>query len=406
MRDRAFPPPSWFENSVVYHVFLDRFSRGNASEPLPDDCNEPEFCGGNLRGVLERLEYLEDLGVDTILLSPFNATAAYHGYHVKDYYSVDPRFGSLQSLRELIGSSHARGMRILMDFVPNHVHETHPFFLEAQGDPHSDKRSWFYFRHWPDDYLSFLDVTELPKLDLDHPPARRYIIEAALFWLGQGIDGLRLDHVIGPSHGFWRAFSAAVKKDFPRAVLIGEATFAGLRFRHLKTIRIPHKFFLYLSAILSRSADPVMRKYIGVLDGVLDFELHRLLKDYVAKDGRNRSGQGLERRIRSHYARYPQDYCLPSFLDSHDVNRFLFEAQQDKEKLKRAAAIQFAQRQPAVIYYGTEVGLSQDRALSPRIAHSDLEARRPMPWANQDEHLLAYFKSLIAQRKAREPCLS
>lgn len=400
MNDRDRRSPSWFENAVIYHVFLDRFSRGKAEDPLPGDCAEPGFCGGDLRGVTDRLDYLADLGVDTILLTPFHETAAYHGYHITDYHSVDPRFGGMDALQELLASAHERGMRILMDFVPNHVHETHPFFVEARSDPKSDKADWFYFTRWPDRYLSFLDVSELPKLDLDHPPARRYMIDVALYWLRQGFDGLRLDHVVGPSHDFWKAFRAAIQRDFPEAVLIGEVSLAGLRFRHLKTIRVDGKLLLYLYGLLGTS-EPAMRKYVGVLDGVLDFELHRLLRKYVAKRGSDRSAQRLERKIKAHYARYPADFFLPSFLDNHDVNRFLFEAGQDKERLKRAAAIQFAQWQPPIIYYGTEVGLSQDRDIASQASHGDLQARRPMPWTNLDEDLLTFFKALVANRGER-----
>jgi cyclomaltodextrinase len=209
-------PTDWFHNAILYQVLIDRFA-GVASQ----DRLRPEFLGGNLRAIAAKLPYLEELGINTLWLSPFCKTSAYHGYHVTDFLTVEPRFGTLEDLRALIACAHGTGMRIIADFVPNHCSHKHPFFQEARKDRQSRYFNWFIFPKWPDDYLCFLDVQELPKLNLDYPETRDHIVGAARYWLSLGLDGFRLDHVIGPKHAFWRYFRGEIKKDYPAAVLIG-----------------------------------------------------------------------------------------------------------------------------------------------------------------------------------------
>ena len=144
-----------------------------------------------------------------------------------------------------------------------------------------------------------------------------------------------------------------------------------------------------------------MRKYVGVLDGVLDFEFQRLARLYIAKNGWMRPEGRLISKLLSHYAEYPGDFFLPSFLDNHDMNRFLFESRQDKARLRRAATVQFEQRKPPIIYYGTEAGLTHDRPVDLAVDFSDAEARLPMPWDDMDTDLLAHFKQLIKRRRLR-----
>ena len=226
----------WFQNAIIYHVLIDRFAGLTSTEPL---C--PEFLGGTLRAITEKLPYLEELGIDTLWLSPFCKTSAYHGYHVTDFFEVEPRFGTRDDLRQLIGSGHTVGIRIIADFVPNHCGRSHPFFQEAIRDRRSRYFSWFSFTRWPDDYLCFLDVKELPKLNLNCPEAHDHVVKAAKHWLSLGLDGFRLDHVIGPSHDFWKFFRREIKRDYPATVLIGEAWLEGIDRRHLKTLHIDRK---------------------------------------------------------------------------------------------------------------------------------------------------------------------
>lgn len=380
----------WFKQAIVYQIMIDRFAGLKSQE-----WNKPEFLGGNIKGITEKLGYLKALGVNTLWLSPFYETSAYHGYHVTDFMKVEPNFGTLDDLKELIKKANDHGNRIIADFLPNHCSSQHPFFLEAQKDKRSKYFKWFTFNPWPHEYLCFLDVKALPKLNLDYPEARDYIINTAKYWLSIGIDGFRIDHVIGPKHSFWKHFTAEIKAAYPRAVLIGEAWFAGIRFDHLKTIHIKNKIMRWLVGV---SQDSVQKEYYGELDGVLDFRFLELVKIHIAHSRGPDESKNLGAVLKRHFAAYPRDYFLATFLDNHDMNRFLFECNNDTEKLKAAAAIQFQFEQPIIIYYGTETGMSHDGSVVINKPYSDLKARQPMNWQNPNIEILNFYKELIKNR--------
>lgn len=397
-------PPSigtsrpWWHDAIIYHILVDRFRRGGRCA-LTGDPTRPEFCGGNLQGVTESLHYLRRLGVNTLWLSPINSTAGYHGYHVTDFERVERRFGGMSAFRELLRAAKP-DFKILLDWVPNHVHRTHPFFLAAQRSVRSRYRDWFYFNH-RGGYRCFLDVTELPKLNLDHPDARRYMIQCALSWLDLGADGFRLDHVLGPSLDFWREFYSAIKKRHPTAFLMGEALFTGVGPSHLATIALPHKRRHLQTARGGHPvAEDVMLEYVDVFDGILDFEFQRLMTRFVGHPRRLPSTRTIQHHLDTHYRKFPPGVSLPSFLDNHDMNRFLFEARDNTARVKKAAEIQFHQDQPPIIYYGAEAGMSQPRPLHG--PHGDLVARQMMPWPNPDHDLFAFYQQLIEARKLRQ----
>ena len=380
----------WFKQAIVYHILIDRFAGFKSG-----DWNKSEFLGGNLKGITEKLGYLKDLGINTLWLSPFFETSAYHGYHVTDFMKVDPNFGGLEDLEELIKNANENGIRIIADFVPNHCSKHHPFFLEAQNNKSSKYFKWFTFNKWPHDYLCFLDVKELPKLNLDCPETRDYIINAAKYWLSIGIDGFRLDHVMGPKHSFWKYFRKEIKAAFPQTVLIGEAWLEGIRFKHLKTLQIRNKFIRWL---FRGSQDSLQKDYCGELDGVLDFRFLELMKINIIRNRDSGLSETLRSALKRHFAGYPRDYFLPTFLDNHDMNRFLFECNNDIEKLKTAATVQFQIEQPVIIYYGTEAGMTHNNPVKVNKPGSDLEARQPMNWQNPNIEVFNFYRELIKNR--------
>lgn len=381
----------WFKNAIVYHILIDRFA-GLKSK----DWNRPEFLGGNIKGITEKLDYLRELGVNTLWLSPFYKTSAYHGYHVTDFMKVEPRFGRFEDLEELIKAAHSSGIRIIADFVPNHCSKQNPFFLEAVKDKSSKYFNWFIFKKWPHHYLCFLDFRDLPKLNLDYPETRDYIVKAAKYWLSVGFDGFRLDHVIGPKHSFWKYFRKEIKAAYPQAVLIGEAWLEGINFKHLRTLQIKNKFIRWLFGI---SQDSIQKEYYGELDGILDFRFQELMKTHIAHGRLTGQNEILRSVLERHFARYPQGYFLATFLDNHDMNRFYFECNNDIEKLKAAATLQFQFEQPVIIYYGTEVGMSHDQPVVVNKPHSDLEARQPMAWDYLNAEIFQFYRELIKNRK-------
>lgn len=379
----------WFNNAIVYHILIDRF----AGVTSPQRWEQPEFIGGNLRGIIDKLDYLRALGVNTLWLSPFCKTSAYHGYHVTDFFKVDPRFGTLDDLKELIDKLHRHDMKLIADFVPNHCSRHHRFFKAAQADKTSEYYPWFIFKKWPETYRCFLSFPEIPKINLQYPPARKHIIDAAKYWLSLGVDGFRLDHCIGPTHDFWQDFRKQIKADYPDCVLIGEAWLMGIKFRELNTINIHRKFLVWL---MGQAPEQLYRDYIGELDGVLDFKFQLILQELA--HGKIDKSTAID-KCRKHFDKFPPEFYLTTFLDNHDMDRFLFIAGQDKDKLRQAAEVQFAFDGPKIIYYGTEVGLLQDKSMWDQPHHGDLQARRPMDWDTQDTELLEFYKGLIQNCK-------
>lgn len=386
---------SWFKESIVYHILIDRFAGYDENRPW----DKPDFIGGSLNGVLEKIDYLCDLGINTIWLSPFYKTDRYHGYHVTDYFQVDPAFGSINILEQLISAAHKKNIRIIADFIPNHCSNRHPFFIEARENKASKYHNWFYFRRWPDKYLCFLQVHSLPKLNLNNADTSRHIIEAAKFWLDKGIDGFRLDHVVGPPVDFWKIFSKEIRSCHKEALLIGEAWISGIRFKDLSTIGLRNK---YLKWLFDLKQEDIQKEYTGILDGVLDFVLRDRLVEYIAwkENPHDYAGQ-IADSLKQHYRRFPSGYYLPNFIDNHDMSRFVYECGQSIEKLKMALKIQFDQPHPPVLYYGTETGLSHQVPVIINKPYSDLEARHPMPWKSLNRQLIDYCKELIADRKLK-----
>ena len=364
-------PPLWASEALIYHIFVDRFNP-DSGKTFANPRDLRGFHGGTIRGVTEKLDYIASLGATAIWLSPIFASPSHHGYDATDLFRVEPRLGTADDFRALVEAAHARGIRVILDFVPNHVSNTHPYFVSAQKDPKSPYRDWFTFFRWPDEYEAFFGVKSLPQWNNEHASARAYMLDVARFWIEEyGVDGYRLDYANGPSHDFWTDFRLAVKSANPDAFIFGEIVeSAGL-----------------------------LRTYEGRLDGSLDFLLTHNLRRALAFG--NMSLTELDAFIAHHEAYFDARFVRPSFLDNHDMNRFLWLVKGDKRKLKLAALCQYTLAGPPIVYYGTEVGLSQERDCRPQNGHGNPhEARAPMPWGDaQDASLLAYYRALGWMRR-------
>lgn len=361
--------PDWTKDAVVYEIFVDRFSPAKG-EQWKKPTNLGGFFGGTLKGITDHLDYLADLGVNTLWLTPVFPSPSHHGYDATDFFDVEERLGGKENLRLLLVEAHRLGMRVLLDFVPNHVSSLHPYFQSAISDPRSPYREWFTFHHYPDDYETFFGVKSLPQLNLRYPPAREYVLNAARYWLEFGVDGFRVDYAIGPASDFWADFRKVTRQVKPDCWTFGEIV------------------------------DPsdVQLTFAGQLDGALDFILLEGLRQSLAF-GRW-DGHRLASFLERHHAYFPADFSRPSFLDNHDMNRFLWAASNDQRRLKLAALLQFSLVGPPVIYYGTEVGLSQQQDVRQDGRGVPEEARLPMLWGNdQDLQLLSFYRRLIEVRK-------
>ena len=372
-----------FSNEIIYHILIDRFSEYDSSK----NWKEPIFCGGTLKGIKKKIPYLKNLGITTIWISPFYKTNAYHGYHITDFFLVDPHFGSDSDLKVLIEKIHENEMKIIADFVPNHCSKYHPFFIDAQQNKKSPYQRWFYFTKWPNEYLSFLSFPEIPKLNLDNQETYEYILNAAKHWMSFGLDGFRLDHVIGPSYKFWKRFTREIKKQNQQFLLIGEAWMAGIKYHELKTINMKRKRLLWF---FGANSDRLLRLYINYLDGVLDFNAQQLILKNIALH----SKRTISNLLHKHYKKFPSSFILPLFLDNHDMDRFLFSCNNNVKLLQKAAEIQFSINQPVIIYYGTEIGMSQEKSIWCNSAHGDILAREPMRWNEINHEVLLFYQQL------------
>ncbi len=367
------PPPAWAAEARLYQIFPDRFHPGDGrSWRKAKDLND--FFGGTLRGIIDKLDYIHSLGFNAIWLNPFFKTTSHHGYNASDYYTVEPRLGTNADLQELIEKAHARGMRLILDFVANHWSKDHFTFRDARQTPQSPYHNWYIWKHWPDDYECYFQVRELPKINLRHPEARAYLLEVARHWLRQGFDGYRLDFAYGPSHDFWVDFRRACREVKPDCWIFGEVV---------------------------HHAD-LLRSYTGILDGTLDFHLARALRETFGTG--NMSLTDFEAFLAAHEAYFPTEHIRPSFLDNHDEERFLFLAGNDKAKLRLAALVQYTLSGPPIVYAGTETGLSQERPML-QGGHSVFEeCRLPMNWETADANLQEYYRRLN-QLRAAHPVL-
>lgn len=361
---------------IIYEVFIDRFN--NHKGQLKEQDDEPVFCGGTIQGIIEKLDYIQELGVQALWLTPFNKTTAYHGYHITDYFDVDERFGTNQSIPRLCEEAHNRGMKVYMDFVANHTSNKHPFFIQATKNKKNKYRDYYCFKG--DDYETFMGYKELPILNTDNPEVRTYLIEAAMHWMNKGIDGFRLDHAIGPSIDFWKAFRTAVKTKNPEAPLFGEITTEGLKWEDRKRLGFKHPSIILACKALGMNVEhQILHQYINVFDGVQDFETHSILLEFARTGDLEQAKQKLEKHVDC----FEKDF-LYVFLDNHDTNRYLYEAGGDKERLLAALRLLKTTGCPLILYYGTEQGMSQEKNKHDIKHHGDLVARKTMVWDGDD----------------------
>ena len=365
--------PNWMNEAIIYHIFLDRYHPANEDGRFANNLDANERHGGTLRGVTQTLPYLADLGINCIWLSPINISDTYHRYDATDLFLIDPELGTNEDLHELVEQAHAQNIRVILDFVPSHISWQHPAFKAAQADPHAETASWFVFTEWPNKYRCFLGIIPfLASINTNDPGARDHLIQSALYWIHEfGLDGFRLDHAIGHGMDFWLAFRQAIQAAKPDVVTIGEVT---------------------------DSAD-ALRRYKGRLSHILDFPLATALRNTFAT---NQWHVAALDNFLNMYERFMDDGPnRASFLDNHDMNRFLFIAGGHVSRLKMAALCQFTLTPTPIIYYGTEVGLSQTKDKDDETFGGDHHVRATMPWdeAAWDQDLLTFYKRLIQLRR-------
>ena len=360
-RTTSRTPPAWTRDTVVYQIFVDRFASEDGELVMPD--HGGDWAGGNLDGVTARLGWLGELGIDCVWLTPIFTCHSYHGYDTVDMMSVDERFGGDDALRRLVTAAHERGIRVLLDFVPNHISHEHPWFADAIGG--GPKRDWFFIEG-DGSYQMFFRSHTMPKVNLDHPDARAAMLDVARHWIEEfGIDGYRIDHALGPSESFFAALTSHVESINPDVWMFGEVT---------------------ATAHLSG-------RYGGILDGVTDFPFAYGLRELLA--GRLAPEAFAEIERESAAVLSPDEFSWVRFFDNHDMARAIHGWEGSEAALQHALEVLLGLPGVPSIFYGTEQALSHQEGE----ATDGLSVGRVPMRFDASLDILATTRHLIARRR-------
>lgn len=376
--------PYWVQDAIFYQIFPDRFANGDVSNDPPNVHpwgSEPtiwNFMGGDLRGVIQRFDYLLDLGITAIYFNPIFLATSNHRYNISDYYRIDPKLGDLDDFKALLNVAHRNDIRIVIDGVFNHCGRGFFAFNDVmENDHHSPYQDWFHIHNFPvkaygkkgaANFKAWWDYPSLPKFNTNNPAVRQFIFDVARHWIELGADGWRLDvpNEIDDDT-FWAEFRHMVKNVNREAYLVGEIWDGDSRW-------VGDNHF---DGLMNYPVREALLKFLNKEDTACDFAdtVEGLLEKYDRENV---------------YAMY-----VP--LGSHDTERLMTILNNDLQKVKLAFAFQFAYPGAPAIYYGDEIGLEGGK---------DPGCRRAFPWkrGNGDEELRAWVKRLISVRK-RFACL-
>ncbi len=393
--------PTWVKDAIFYQIFPDRFARsprtphprGIQFKPWGSPPSEQGFQGGDLYGIVDHLDYLQDLGINALYLNPIFASAANHRYHTFDYMQVDPLLGGDAALRELLDQAHARGIRVVLDGVFNHASRGFwPFHHVLENGSNSPYVDWFYIHGWPLhpyrhdadhplNYEAWWNLAALPKLNTSNPGVRDYIMNVARHWIEFGIDGWRLDVPAEiDDDAFWQEFRHVVKQANPEAYICGEIW--GPATRWLQGDQFDAVMnYLFMGATLSFVGDESLHNWYHS-------ELNLTPQD----------AEAFGKRIADMLALYDWQISQVQYnlIDSHDTPRALWILGHDKAALKLAVLLQMTMPGAPSIYYGDEIGMA---------AGTDPDCREAFPWhdtAAWDQELLAFYRQATALRHAHE----
>ncbi len=392
--------PEWVKHAIFYQIFPDRFARSDTLakptnlEPWESEPTTYGYKGGDLLGVVERLDYLQELGVTALYFNPIFQSASNHRYHTHDYYRVDPLLGGDTAFDTLLAECKRRNMRIVLDGVFNHASRGFFQFNDVlENGASSPWLDWFTFTEHPANaydhsrppgYRAWVGLHALPQFNVEHPQVREYLMQVGEYWMRKGIDGWRLDvpfEIKVP--GFWAEFRQRIKAINPDAYIVGEVWWdsrewlQGDQFDGVMN-------YLWTEAAIAFSAGARVQR-----DQVAD-------RSYYPWPGID--GVTYADKIDRLLALYPWPIQLTqlNLLDSHDTARFITIADGDRASVKLGTLLMFTFPGAPSIYYGDEIGLTGGRP--------DALARRTFPWdylEHWDMDLLDFHKQAIALRKAQ-----
>ena len=418
--------PDWFGRGVSYQIFPDRFCRSRVPDPAglvgdrtvhenwqdtpefrPDERGEirnRDFFGGDLAGIISKLDYLKSLGVTTLYLNPIFEAASNHRYNTADYMAIDPMLGTAEDFRALCREAHARGMRVLLDGVFNHTGSASRYFnadgfypeLGAAQSKDSPYYNWYHFTHWPDSYDAWWGIKTLPAVEENQASYRDFIIRSedsvVRHWLRCGADGWRLDVADELPDDFIAELRQAMDAEKPDCLLLGEVWEDGS----------------------NKIAYDRRRKYLlgRETHGLMNYPFRTAALDWLCGGDAAAFRESME-QLRENYPS-PAFYSAMNFLSTHDTPRILTLLGGEPtpaDKAERAAAqLSPASRELArrrlmlgalllytfpgspTVYYGDEAGME---------GYEDPLNRRTFPWGAEDEELLRWYRKLGQLRGGR-----
>ncbi len=373
------------KNGIIYQIFPDRFFIGKGknienkralyhkdaelkqwSDEIAKGNMHYHFFGGDIDGIIEKLDYIKDTGADWIYINPVFPATTYHRYDATNYKKVDENLGGMESFELLIKTAHEKGIKVVIDIALNHLSSSHPYFKEAISNPHSKYRSYFIFKNYPDIYDCWWGVGYLPELDYTNPEVLEEFItgeESVIkFWSRKGVDGIRLDCANDLGIELCKKIKSVAKEINPEIIIVGE--------------------------VYSYAAE-----WTYILDSVQSYyitdSIYSVVKNRITSE---QFGKNIERL----YRESDKKGLLNSFvmLSSHDHKRAVTALEGDIEKYRQAILLQFTLPGIPKIYYGEEIGMAGD---------SDPYNRAPMVWDNSkwNSEIMEMYNSVIKLRKNR-----
>ena len=389
--------PDWVKNAVFYQIFPDRFARSESSIKGQWQASTYEgwdatptyqgYKGGNLWGVIDKLDYIKDLGANAIYFTPIFQSASNHRYHTHDYYQVDHMLGGNVAFDALIKAAHEQDIKVVLDGVFNHASRGFFFFNDIlENGPNSPWLDWFKIHDWPlsaydgskpANYEGWIGDRALPEFNHDNPQVKEYIMQVAEYWLHQGIDGWRLDvpnEVDTP--GFWQEFRDRVKAVNPEAYIVGEIWgdashwLDGTQFDGVMNYRFTEPTIAFAGGdkYIPEFCQGELKPYPPITGVEYAIRIEALLKLYD----------------------WEIQLAQLNLLDSHDTPRMITTVGEDKKIFMLATVLMMTFPGAPSIFYGDEVGLSGGK---------DPDCRRVFPEPeNWDVEILKDYKQLISLR--------
>ncbi|MCL6603881.1 MAG: alpha-glycosidase [Paenibacillus sp.] len=366
-RNVALELPSWISDAITYQIY-------------PGSYNQ-----GTLQGITEKTPYLQELGITVIYMTPIFESPSEHKYNTTDYYKVDPGFGDMDGLKELVSQAHQHGIKVVLDAVFNHSGDTFFAFKDVmEKGENSAYKDWFFIDSYPvtqspsPNFETFGKAEiHMPKLNMDHPAAADYMIDVAKYWVREvGIDGWRLDVANEVNPLFWARFRRELKAEYPELLLIGE---------------------------IMHASGPWLRG--DQFDGTMNYVLRDAMLEFYAEQ--TTGPVRFMEQVLHQEALYNDQANSAMFqlIGSHDTLRFLTACKLggrgwDREstaerRMRLAVFFQLTYIGIPMIYYGDEVGME---------GATDPHCRRPMIWqeSGQNSGLLEWYRQLISLRMSHE----